>query len=159
VPDKLTQVTNECVDCTPGYVCLGKTGSSEPYDRKKQNGYRCPEGHYCPKGSYKERPCPPGTYSKYEGAVSLDYCFPCKQGTYNDAFGQPGCKKCGPTSTSSPTISNWAVTCECAAKNRKFVKSIGSCLCKRGFRPKDNKLNVDSVVDCEAEVEEVCAIG
>ena len=43
---------NECQDCTPGYVCKGRTSSSTPLSEEDNNGYKCPLGHYCPLGSY-----------------------------------------------------------------------------------------------------------
>ena len=36
------------------------------------------------------------------------------------------------------------------------MRSLGSCLCKRGFKPKDGALNIDSIEDCEADVVPVC---
>lgn len=59
----------------------------------------------------------------------------CKVGYYNDLKGQAGCKKCGPSSTSE----EGATTCSCIGKNRRFIKSIGACLCETGYKPKDGK--------------------
>lgn len=136
---------NQCLDCTEGYVCLGNTSSRYPSSKTKQRGYQCPAGFYCPKGSFVERPCPPGYYAKKEGTTAKDKCLPCKLNTYNDSFGQPGCKRCGPTSTAN----GFATTCKCVGKNREFVKSLGSCLCKRSFKTKGDGRNQDSVEDCE----------
>jgi hypothetical protein len=147
---------NACLDCTPGYVCLGATSSRNPFSLEDQNGYMCPLGHYCPGGTYQERPCPPGTMGKYEGTVSLSECISCKVGTYNDLWGQGGCKRCGPTSTSEGYL---ATTCECVGKYRAFIKSSGSCLCKRGYRPVSNRENLDSLEDCEADIKTPCAAG
>jgi hypothetical protein len=49
------------------------------------------------------------------------------------------------------------VTCSCIGKYRDFVKSLGACLCTKGYKPKDGKPNIDSPEDCEAEVANVCA--
>ena len=122
-----------CFDCTPGYVCLGNTSTSTPLDKNTENGYLCPAGYYCPKGSYEERPCPARTFNKHKGKGDLTDCIPCVDGYYNDLMGQAGCKKCGPTSYST----EGALTCNCNGVNRRFVKSIGSCLCENGYKPKD----------------------
>lgn len=139
-------VSNKCLDCTEGYVCMGQTSSRYPSDRALYNGYKCPVGHFCPSGSYEERPCPPGRYAKAEGTISREKCLPCKLNTYNDEWGKPGCKRCGPTSSAD----GFATTCKCVGKNRKFVKSMGACLCERGFQTKNAGPNQDSVEDCEA---------
>lgn len=60
---------NECLDCTPGFVCKGRTSSPEPRSEAVDGGYKCPLGHYCPLGSYREEPCPVGTYGKYMGLI------------------------------------------------------------------------------------------
>lgn len=78
---------NQCQDCTPGYVCLGATSSRTPMTIEDNNGYPCPLGHYCPLGSYEEKPCPPAQYAKYLGTKSLDGCIPCKENFYNDIPG------------------------------------------------------------------------
>lgn len=116
----------------------------------------CPTGFYCPSGTYKERPCPPGTMGKYEGLEAPGDCLPCKPNTYNDLWGAGGCKRCGPTSTSEGYLST---TCDCVGKYRVFIKSSGSCLCKRGFRPTQGKDNIDSLEDCEADVKIPCPVG
>eukprot|EP00347_Sterkiella_histriomuscorum_P024400 403331247 len=144
-----------CLDCTPGYVCLGSTNSATPQTIELNNGYECPPGNYCPLGSYKEQSCPAGTYNKYEGRISLGDCLGCKAGYYNDQKGQAGCKKCGPSSKSLES----SQTCSCIGKNRRFVKSIGACLCETGYKPKDGKADSDSVNDCEAKSKSTCADG
>jgi len=55
----------QCLDCTPGYVCLGATSSKTPNNIDTEKGYKCPTGNYCPKGSYKPIKCHAGTYAKY----------------------------------------------------------------------------------------------
>jgi len=114
-------------------VCLGNTSTSTPQNKDSDNGYLCPAGFYCPKGSYEELPCPVSTFNKHKGITDVSDCYPCVEGYYNDLIGQAGCKKCGPTSYSS----EGALMCDCTGKNRRFVKSIGSCLCENGFKPKD----------------------
>lgn len=71
---------------------------------------------------------------------------------YNDMPGQAGCKQCGPTSQSF----GYATTCECLGANRAFIKSLGACLCKQGYKPKNDKPNIDSAEDCEAIITGVC---
>lgn len=141
------------MDCTPGYVCLGKTSSATPLSIADQGGFICPVGYYCPLGSYEPSFCPVGTYSKKEGTTSDQKCLPCKVNFYNDLPGQGGCKKCGPTSYAD----GGATTCKCVGANRDFVKSLGSCLCSTGFTPKNGAANVDSNEDCEQLVKDSCA--
>jgi len=142
-----------CMDCTPGYVCVGKTSSATPVDLDTQGGYKCPTGFYCPLGSFEPTACPAGSYSKKEGSTNKFKCLPCKLDYYNDLPGQGGCKKCGPTST---TFQGGALTCKCNGANRDFIKSTGSCLCSIGYQPKNNGTNVDSNEDCEQIVKTVC---
>lgn len=48
----------------------------------------CVLGHYCPAGSIRAIPCPPGTYyDKTDLAVSVDQCLPCPLGKYCDSWG------------------------------------------------------------------------
>jgi hypothetical protein len=121
---------------------------------------------------------------KYEGAESEFACRSCKPNTYNDLWGAGGCKRCGPTSFSEPNpkvdlltgvpfqdeydpdedgyLANapiLATTCQCVGKYRVFIKSSGSCLCKRGFRPIQGRPNVDSLEDCEADIKAPCPAG
>ena len=109
-------------------------------------------------GSYYEQKCPVGTYAKYLATTSKENCIKCKVGWYQDQLGQPGCKKCGPTSTSF----GGATTCQCIGENRQFVKSIGACLCKQGYHPKNwnstlaEEDETDSTEDCEAKVTQTC---
>lgn len=52
-----------------------------------------------------------------------------------------------------------ADTCTCIGKNRKFVQTMGSCLCESGFKPKDGKADQDDVSDCESSVKPTCTEG
>ncbi|CDW71824.1 gcc2 and gcc3 domain-containing protein [Stylonychia lemnae] len=149
------EMSGLCMDCTPGYVCLGSTNVERPTSIEVNNGYICPPGHYCPLASYREVACPIATYNKYEGRDDITDCLPCKAGYYNDIIGQSGCKQCGPSSSSAEGSS----TCSCIGKNRRFAKSIGACLCESGFKPKDGKSDSDSIVDCEANNKQTCADG
>ena len=148
----------ECLDCPPGYVCLGETNSATPTSAALHKGYRCPKGHHCPLRSYKETPCPVGTYSKSLGAAGASACLSCKIGWYNDLLGQAGCRKCGPSANTPSTGA--ATTCTCAGANRRFIKSTGSCLCETGFKPKNGAdPAADAASDCELIVKEACAVG
>ncbi|CDI82519.1 hypothetical protein, conserved [Eimeria praecox] len=64
------------VPCAEGYVCLEGSNTRTPEDNIM--GYICPEGHYCPEGSFAEKQCPSGTFSS-QGQGS---CTPCSAGTY-----------------------------------------------------------------------------
>jgi hypothetical protein len=147
-----------CLDCRPGFVCLGKTNSATPTSRILNRGYRCPKGHYCPLSSYRELPCPAGTYAKLEGTTSLSGCLRCKVGWYNSLEGQEGCRACGPSATTS--ADGGATTCTCLGKFRTFIKSTGSCLCQAGYKPKNGgDPEADAATDCELIVKEPCAVG
>lgn len=73
---------NECLDCTEGYVCLGRTSSKFPAGIARDRGYKCPLGNYCPTGSYEPTACPIGYYAKYLGVTSEEGCIKCKRNTY-----------------------------------------------------------------------------
>jgi len=148
----------ECLDCLPGYVCLGRTNSQTPTSRTLHRGYRCPKGHYCPAASYAETPCPPGAYSKNPGATGSFACLRCKVGWYGDLEGQAGCKKCGPSASTPPA--GGATTCTCVGAHRRFIKSSGSCLCEAGYKPKNGgDPAADAASDCELIVKAACAVG
>jgi hypothetical protein len=145
-------VADECLDCTPGYACYGKTSSKYPASIAIDNGEPCPVGHYCPGGTYRPHKCPIGRYAKYTGTAAEEDCLKCKVNWYQDQLGQAGCKKCGPTAYSD----GGAVTCKCKGAHRTYIRSLGSCLCEKGYKPKDNAPEIDSALDCEAEVKPVC---
>jgi hypothetical protein len=143
----------KCEDCTPGYVCVGRTSKATPINVSAHGGYKCPTGHYCPLGSFEELQCPIGRYNKRMGMAKKTDCIKCKVGFYGDEPGQAGCKKCGPTSTSE----GGSLTCTCSGFGRNFIKSMGACFCKKGYKPKNDQPNDDSSEDCEAIVKQVCS--
>ena len=77
----------QCRPCEAGYLCYGNTNRKEPTILEWHNGERCPKGHYCLEGSYKETPCYPGTYNEKLGAKALTECLLCDADSYNDLFG------------------------------------------------------------------------
>eukprot|EP00070_Physeter_catodon_P037017 XP_028343911.1 sushi, von Willebrand factor type A, EGF and pentraxin domain-containing protein 1-like [Physeter catodon] len=81
----------DCIPCTPGfychrdagkrpcnagYVCYEGASTGAPVDGER--GEQCAAGFYCPEGSYRMLPCPPG--SKSEAGASE--CHPCDAGTF-----------------------------------------------------------------------------
>ena len=52
-------------------------GSTTPTPTNGIEGKKCPLGHYCTKGTVKEEPCQPGTFSPSKG---LSSCLPCPSG-------------------------------------------------------------------------------
>mmetsp|Transcript_20977 Transcript_20977/g.32525 ORF Transcript_20977/g.32525 Transcript_20977/m.32525 type:complete len:152 (+) Transcript_20977:442-897(+) len=145
----IESAVRNCDLCTPGYVCTGGTSTPTPTNAFTQGGYICPPGHYCPLGSFNQTQCPPGTYRAESGAERKTDCTRCKIGFYNPVWGQAGCKKCGPSATTTAE-GDPPTTCTCVGKNRRFIKSSGSCLCEAGYRPKnDEPDNLDSAEDCE----------
>ncbi|RQX68437.1 putative GCC2 and GCC3 domain protein [Toxoplasma gondii CAST] len=68
----------DVVPCGSGYYCTGAADSAWPSDSIR--GGICSPGHYCPEGSYREQPCPPGAFSS-RGQVE---CTRCTAGYYCD---------------------------------------------------------------------------
>ena len=66
--------------CDPGYVCYG--GASQPNPTDITTGEICPEGGYCPAGSYEPWSCPPGTFAETPGQVDASDCSLCTAGFY-----------------------------------------------------------------------------
>lgn len=68
-------------ECSAGYFCRTKSTAKAPEDRTDNYG-PCKEGHYCPKGSSGELPCPPGTYSGNTLRTRVEDCRQCTAGQY-----------------------------------------------------------------------------
>ncbi|XP_055369802.1 uncharacterized protein si:ch211-286b4.4 [Betta splendens] len=66
--------------CSPGYLCIHGAVSSQP--ESGPTGRRCSAGSYCPPGTDYMVPCPAGTFSSIDGAVSVEACQPCLPGRY-----------------------------------------------------------------------------
>ncbi|XP_035765653.1 zonadhesin [Neolamprologus brichardi] len=62
------------------YLCIQGSFSPQPEDHP--TGGRCSAGSYCPQGTSYMIPCPAGTFSSIEGAVSLEACQPCLPGHF-----------------------------------------------------------------------------
>jgi len=106
----------ECYNCEAGYVCLGSTTSQYPTNEDEENGYKCPEGSYCPQSSSIETPCPAGRYSPNEGAQNISDCLFCDKDTYQHQTGQASCLYCSSSSYSDVGESS----CHCIGLNRAF---------------------------------------
>ncbi|CBZ54547.1 hypothetical protein NCLIV_049760 [Neospora caninum Liverpool] len=87
------KASGECTPCPPGYACPSKgeavpcgsgyyctTAAESAWPAEPQQGGICTAGHYCPEGSYQEKPCPPGAFSS-QGQVE---CTRCTAGYYCD---------------------------------------------------------------------------
>ena len=66
-----TMLDSQCMNCTAGYVCYGRTSRARPTNPLSHRGEICPKGFYCPQGSYNPTPCPKGTYNTDFGATSI----------------------------------------------------------------------------------------
>lgn len=77
----------KCQNCTPGYICYGRTNRKHPTDFLLHRGELCPKGHYCEAGSSAPKPCPIGTYNANFGAGSITECLLCPVNTFNDLPG------------------------------------------------------------------------
>ncbi|KAM8904697.1 uncharacterized protein AB9W97_008232 isoform 6-T6 [Spinachia spinachia] len=78
--------------CSPGYLCIHGSVSFKP--EEGPTGGRCSAGSYCPQGTSYMVPCPTGTFSSKDGAVSVKACRPCLPGHY--------CSEPGLSSPSGP---------------------------------------------------------
>ncbi|XP_014845642.1 PREDICTED: uncharacterized protein LOC106919650 isoform X3 [Poecilia mexicana] len=78
--------------CSPGYLCVQGSLSAQP--EEGPTGRRCSAGSYCPQSTSYMVPCPAGTFSSIDGAVSIEACQPCLPGHY--------CAKPGASSPSGP---------------------------------------------------------
>lgn len=96
---------NECSVCPEGYAC-------EDYAITNLTTRECPSGHWCPQGTAKARPCPPGTYFEFTGAVYETDCQICPAGKY-----------C-PEGTSEPI--------ECSPGHYCLQGSVGQITCPGG---------------------------
>ncbi|XP_074535628.1 uncharacterized protein LOC141797844 [Halichoeres trimaculatus] len=71
--------------CSPGYLCIHGSESAQP--EEGPTGGRCSPGSYCPQGTSYMVPCPAGTFSSINGAVSKEVCQPCLTGHYCAGIG------------------------------------------------------------------------
>jgi len=120
----LGHFTNDSLNCYPcpeGYYC--PEGTFNPYANP------CQPGFYCPAASDAPSACPSGTYGPRELATVLEDCLNCANNTYNNLEAQSACKPCG----SSATSSGDAKSCTCIGRNRQFFPSDGSCICFSGY--------------------------
>jgi hypothetical protein len=134
-----------CKQCEEGYVCFGDCITPTPENLEEDNGFPCPAGFYCPRGSGEATACPAGTYSNDTEAINSDTCISCGDKDYNNLIGQTSCKSCG----SSSYASEDKLTCTCIGKNRAFQMFDSTCLCKPQYKPTDDLADGDSELDCE----------
>lgn len=150
--------TDGCAPCPAGYVCYGETNTGRPTLLVQDRGEICPKGHYCPEGSSEAIRCPPGTYNDAFGAKSEDDCSLCQADTFQDLFGQIGCKPCGQFATSK----EGSALCECIGKYRSYSAEDASCRCMSGFDFLDENDfslgNASDNTDCFPIVFDNCAI-
>ena len=66
-------------DCAAGYYCIG--GATIPNPTDNITGAICPEGHYCPDGTFTPVACPSGYYLNATGSGSFEDCKLCLAGT------------------------------------------------------------------------------
>lgn len=146
-----------CRPCTPGFVCYGRTNTPMPMIFNQHNGEICPRGHYCPLGTWSAYPCPPGTYNPLENQESDLKCRVCPANTFNDKWGQEGCKPCGQFATSREE----STICTCIGEGRLYSLADASCRCQSGFDFKDaagvSLADLSSIQDCFPIVLDRCA--
>jgi hypothetical protein len=64
----------QCNPCEPGHVCQNFTNTKYTVYLRTEGGYECPPGYYCPKGSFKEIPCPVGTFRQFKKGKTIEDC-------------------------------------------------------------------------------------
>ena len=64
----------------PGYYCTYGSNSSTPTLGDQAD--ECPSGHYCPEGSSRPSPCPPGSYNAGTRLQKISDCSNCTGGRY-----------------------------------------------------------------------------
>ncbi|XP_053729819.1 SCO-spondin isoform X1 [Synchiropus splendidus] len=91
--------------CKPGFFCTVGSPTATPLwnisvdgtcpssnsgvpTLGRYHGDVCPAGHFCPGGSEKPSPCPPGTFQGKQGAESEEDCRPCYPGFYCPSWAQ-----------------------------------------------------------------------
>ena len=57
-------------DCEAGFICTGGATASIPTPGVAWGG-ACSPGHYCPRGTPIEEPCPPGTYRSVKNLLKF----------------------------------------------------------------------------------------
>ena len=85
------------------------------------NFYRCPRGHYCPKGP-RSIPCPPGAFNNRVGAESYARCQRCPDDMYNDKPGQNACKLCSASSIPLYSVHSEEVCSTTSLPKRKWIQ-------------------------------------
>ncbi|XP_075892173.1 uncharacterized protein LOC142895201 [Nelusetta ayraudi] len=119
--------------CTPGFYCTDGSrtasprgnitaGTSSPEDQF--HGGACPAGHYCPLGSAKPSPCPPGTFSGRSSAESEAGCEACYPGSYCPSWAQ--------TSVDLPCPPGWFCPAGSASGHQTGCQCPPGHVCPRG---------------------------
>jgi len=107
-------------------------------------------------GSFEPQQCFPGSYNPLEGMEAESDCRLCPPGTFQDKWGQEGCKVCGQFADS---IEGQDI-CECIGNNRAYSPEDATCRCKSGYdyidESNQSKGNVSDLTDCFPLVFENC---
>lgn len=82
--------TNYTGACNAGHWCKTKSTLPNPFEdlSNKNFGLCLPGGYYCPQGTDFPKLCPPGTFSKSRGLMSVNQCTKCTPGSYCDQGNQ-----------------------------------------------------------------------
>ena len=69
--------------CKAGFICAGGDVVPAPAtSRDLQGSGPCPRGNFCPEGSTKAYPCPPGTFNSLQKSGNISDCLACRPGYY-----------------------------------------------------------------------------
>lgn len=114
---------SSCVDCLAGYNCNDRAISD-------RSNYVCQHGHYCPRGTFVDVACPPGTFRPMSGGKAERDCYDCLGGHFCEESGTAVPQLC-PNGTYCAPGSDSVEICEpgryCAAE------SESQTLCPAGF--------------------------
>ncbi|CAK7320737.1 hypothetical protein VULLAG_LOCUS22832 [Vulpes lagopus] len=83
--------------CRAGFYCTQAAAVPNPTDGI--TGDLCPPGHFCPEGSPRPIPCPPGSLQPIPGATSREDCQPCPPGWF--------CSRAGLSFPEAPCEGGW----------------------------------------------------
>jgi len=85
--------------CAAGFYCTSGAATKFPMTEVSGSYGPCPVGYYCEAGTTTPTPCPDGTFSNQQRAISSAYCMTCPPGFLCKTAGNVG----GLSQPSAPT--------------------------------------------------------
>ena len=144
-----TGLTSKTGACSAGYYCSGAAINNVGATAGSGSAVVCPSGGYCPSGTPRPIPCPPGKYMPNSGQSSSSGCVNCPAGKYCAGAGSSYSGSCeagyyctGSAQTSRQyiasagyyTLSGASSQTPCSAGTYNPARGKSSCLsCPAGF--------------------------